>query len=147
MQRDEALRRIPTPQEDEWIRAKSVIDPLIDPQTASVREARDHSVQPGMLTVDGGHFTFTLQHMRRECGCYPDPGTPADKWDTFLIGTPHDQPLEHHVTADVASCQIAAAPVTNEQFETFLRDSGYRPQNSGQFPAALGRCCMPRGPA
>ena len=28
MQRDEALRRMPTPQEDEWIRAKSVIDPL-----------------------------------------------------------------------------------------------------------------------
>jgi hypothetical protein len=128
-QREAAQRRLPTPQEDGWIRARSVIDP----QPAPVPAAREESVQPDMLAVDGGRFTFTLRHMRRECGCYPDPGAPPEQWDTFLIGTPHDQPLEHCVTADVASCQVAAAPVTNEQFAAFLRDAGYRPDVPDNF--------------
>jgi formylglycine-generating enzyme required for sulfatase activity len=128
-QREEAMRRVPTPQEDAWIRATSVVDP----HPASVLKARGDSVDPGMLAVDGGRFTFTLRHMRRECGCYPDPGTPPEKWDAFLIGTPHDQPLEHRVSADLASCRVDATPVTNARFEEFLIDSGYRPNVPDRF--------------
>jgi hypothetical protein len=143
LQRDEALRPVPSPQEDDWIRAKCVIDPLLDAPHASVRKTRDRSVQRDMLTVDGGRFTFTLRHMRRECGCYPDAGTPEDKWDAFLIGTPHDQPLEHRMTTDVASCRIDAAPVTNGQFEKFLHDSGYRPRTPDSFLKHWGGVLCP----
>ncbi len=142
-QREEARRRVPTPQEDDWIRAQSVIDPVADPHTASVPQPGGQFVRPGMLTVDGGRFTFTLRHMRRECGCYPDPGTPPEEWDAFLIGTPHDQPLEHVVTADVARCQIDASPVSNAQFETFLRDSGYRPAIPDNFLKHWGGASCP----
>ncbi len=132
-QQEESRRSIPSPQDDEWVRAKSVIEPLVQPRTELVRKAHDPSDSPSMLAVDGGHFTFTLRHMRRECGCYPDPGTPLDKWDAFLIGTPHDQSLEHHIAADVANCRIAPAPVTNGQFEAFLRASGYGPDIPDNF--------------
>ena len=123
------------------------VDPhksVIDPQAVSVPAQRGDAVRPGMLAVDGGRFTFTLRHMRRECGCYPDPGTPPDKWDAFLIGTPHDQRLEHRVSTDLAGCRIDAAPVTNGQFEEFLIDSGYRPKVPDNFLKHWGGDRVPR---
>ena len=65
--------------------------------------------------------------MRRECGCYPDPGTPPSAWDRFLSGTPHDDTIEHRVTAAVGPCWIDAKPVTNAQFASFLKATGYAP--------------------
>ncbi len=133
-QKAESQRRVPSPQDDDWVRARSVVEPLAHvPHKPKAGETRSQSTPINMLTVTGGHFSFALRHMRRECGCYPDPGTPPDKWDTFLIGTPHDQPLEHHIAADVANCRIAPAPVTNGQFESFLRASGYRPEIADHF--------------
>lgn len=121
-QRLESRRPIPGPAEDGWVRAKSVVEPAVP--ASALHDDRAHSDQ---LPVDGGTFTFKLRHMRRECGCYPDPGTPPSQWEAFLTGMPHDQTLEHHVTAEVADCRIDTAPVTNGQFAAFLDDSGYRP--------------------
>ena len=47
------------------------------------------------------------------------------------------------MTADVAKCQIAAAPVTNGQFEEFLRDSGYRPRIPDNFLKHWGGVACP----
>lgn len=133
-QKTESQHRVPDPQDDAWVRARSVVEPVAHTAPKPNEDGtRSQSTPINMLTVTGGHFSFALRHMRRECGCYPDPDTPEDKWDAFLIGTPHDQPLEHHIAADVANCRIASAPVTNGQFDSFLRGSGYRPEIPDNF--------------
>jgi formylglycine-generating enzyme required for sulfatase activity len=81
-----------------------------------------------MLPVKAGTWQFHLNHMRRECGCYPDPGVPPSQWDRFLIGAPHERTLTHRFQGTLANFRIDAKPVTNAQFEGFLRASGYRPR-------------------
>ena len=56
---------------------------------------------------------MNLVHQRRECGCYPDPGTPPERWHEFLWGSPHNgtcsipfldhafRTLSYHVTVTV----------------------------------------------
>jgi formylglycine-generating enzyme required for sulfatase activity len=87
----------------------------------------------GMLRVDGGTHRFVVRHMRRECGCYPDPGTPPERWHDFLKGNPHSETLEHRITATVQPCWIDSEPVTNGQFEAFLKATGYRPWCPDRF--------------
>ena len=38
-----------------------------------------------------------MEHMRRECGCYPDPTTPEDEHAAFLWGAPHEGRIRHDV--------------------------------------------------
>jgi len=96
-----------------------------------------------MLPVEAGTHTFTVRHMRRECGCYRDPGTPPAKWDDFLRGYPHDGALEHHVAATLRGYRIDARPVTNRQFEDFVETTGYRPKCLDQFLQQWGGLACP----
>jgi hypothetical protein len=97
------------------------------------------------LAVAGGTFQFHLHHVRRECGCYPDAGTPLAQWDRFLLGTPHDATLEHRATVTLPAFSIAPRPVTNVQFEAFLKATGYRPRDGGNFLKHWGRGTCPAG--
>jgi formylglycine-generating enzyme required for sulfatase activity len=113
--------------------ARAVIEPLAVAPTPRV--ARDR-IPPGMVLVPGGEFRMKIQHRRRECGCYPDPGTPPDRWPEFLRGTPHDGTLEHHIgPRTLAPFFIDAAEVSNAEYQRFLEVSGYRPQHPENFLA------------
>ncbi len=100
----------------------------------------------GMVAVPGGPVRVQVTHQRRECGCYPDPGTPADQWEKFTHGTPHNGQVRHDYTVDVAPFLIDEAAVTNAEFKRFLDESGYQPRHTknflkhwpnGQMPAEL----------
>jgi len=86
-----------------------------------------------MLKCPAAAATFTVRHMRRECGCYPDPGTPPEQWQRFLTGNPHNSTLEHRVPVKLGSYWIDAKPVTNAEFEAFLKATGYTPRCRDKF--------------
>lgn len=71
--------------------------------------------------------------MRRECGCYPDPDVPPEEWGRYLSGTPHNGQIEHRVTVEVGSYWIDPRPVTNGEFEKFLKTTGYQPRCADRF--------------
>jgi formylglycine-generating enzyme required for sulfatase activity len=125
-QRREAGR--PILDEDLHVRARDVVDPKAPPAVSQRSPVSD-----GMLRVDGGKREFVIRHMRRECGCYPDPDTPPERYYDFLKGIPHNETLEHRVTATVGSFAIDPQPVTNGQFEAFLEATGYRPRFPDRF--------------
>ncbi len=125
-QRQEAAR--PLPDEDLHVRTLDVTEPKAPPTLR-----RRSPVAEEMLPVAGGKHEFVVRHMRRECGCYPDPGTPPEGHYDFLKGVPHNETLEHHVTATVGSCAIDRRPVTNAQFEAFLKATGYKPWCGDRF--------------
>lgn len=86
-----------------------------------------------MALVPGGPVRVKLAHMRRECGCYPDPGTPAGRIPHFLTGNPFSETLEHDYTVDLKPFYIDKTHVTNAQFKTFLDASGYQPADTTNF--------------
>ncbi len=128
-QRQEAQRPVPRSEKDPYVKARSVIEPKSPP----VCPPADAATTAGMLKVDGGQATFVVRHMRRECGCYPDPGTPPAQWDRFLTGNPHTEVVEHRVAVTLGPCWIDPKPVTNAQFEVFLKASGYVPRCRDRF--------------
>ncbi len=155
-QHAEAMRTVPRPNEDSWMRARSVAEPLAAPDREqygvpggfpgsrggdSVAPRKEPGRENGtvlpdpekLLAVEGGEFHFHLHHMRRECGCYPDLGTAATQWDRFLTGTPHDETLQHDVKVKLPALRIASKPVTNAQFDVFLKATGYRPRDGSNF--------------
>jgi formylglycine-generating enzyme required for sulfatase activity len=140
-QNAETLRRIEGG--DLHMRADSVLKPLEPNRTAQATRPGPE-VGGEMLSVEKGAYTFTVRHMRRECGCYPDPATPREKWHDFLRGTPHEETMEHHVSQTLASHRIDPRPVTNGEFEAFLRASGYQPAFEERLLAHWrGKTCPP----
>lgn len=75
-----------------------------------------------------------IRHERRECGCYADPGTPPERLDYFLFGTPFDEIVAHEYgPVPVGPFLIDECPVTNESYEAFLKATGYRPREPRNF--------------
>ncbi len=88
----------------------------------------------GMSLIAAANFRMTLRHPRRECGCYPDPGTAPDLVDKFLTGTPFDEQLTHDIqNVHVNSFLIDTMLVTNAKFEAFLNASHYKPSDTANF--------------
>jgi hypothetical protein len=130
-QREAAAVPLLRPEDDRHVRALPVVEPkpvpAVIPRPDGVFGAAE------MLKVQGGRETFVVRHMRRECGCYPDPETPPAQWDRFLLGTPHEQVMEHRVTVTLAPYRIDPWPVTNAQFEAFLSATNYAPRCRDKF--------------
>jgi hypothetical protein len=125
-QRKEANK--PTEHPDHPLAAYSVVEPLPPPAIPAV------DTQPkDRMMVKGGTHLFYVRHTRRECGCYPDRGTPPEKWQEFLRGYPHDETMEHRLTMYLPSFHIYSKPVTNGEFEAFLQATGYQPKNAKNF--------------
>lgn len=96
------------------------------------------SAPAGFLPVPAGEQDFVVRHVRRECGCYPDPGTPPQRAYDFLRGYPFSEPMEHRVHLVLRAFSISADVVTNREYEGFLRATGYRPRCPDRFLAHWG---------
>jgi len=84
-----------------------------------------------------------IEHMRRECGCYPNPGTPKDKWRDWLWGNPHNGNLVHDYEADVKAFLIDEAEVSNADFKRFVDATRYRPKHAKNFLKHWPRGALP----
>jgi hypothetical protein len=139
-QRAESARPVPSPAEDAHVRLAPVVEPCPPPQALG---GGTPALQ-GMLPMHGGPREFTVSHMRRECGCYPDPGTPPERWGEFLSGTPFDGTITHRITTGMGPYAIDRRPVTNGEFEAFLRETGYAPASPANLlPHWGGVACPP----
>ncbi|MCL2744220.1 MAG: formylglycine-generating enzyme family protein [Planctomycetaceae bacterium] len=92
-------------------------------------------VPEGMCLVPGATVNMKIEHQRRECGCYPDPGTPADSIEKFTWGNPHSSKVAHDYQVEVKTFLIDEAAVINAQFKAFLDATGYRPKHAENFIA------------
>ncbi len=112
-------------------RAHSVIDST--PVEPTKRISR-RSLPAGMVYVPGATLHMTIEHMRRECGCYPDPGTPPEKQIDFLWGSPFDGQIKHTIgPIKVRPFAIDEAQVSNADFKRFLDVTGYKPRHAESF--------------
>jgi len=75
------------------------------------------------------------EHVRRECGCYPDTQTPYENRRLdFLWGDPFYGKITHDISPIVVGpFFIDKTEVTNVQFKRFLDDTGYRPRHTKNF--------------
>jgi len=129
-QRQKAQQEIP--HEDLRNFAKSVVsaDPV---EPTGLRSSDDPPA--GMVLVPRSTFHMKLKHVRRECGCYPDPRTPQDERRTgYLWGWPFYEEVEHDIgPMEMQPFFIDEAEVTNMQFKEFLDKTGYRPKHMKNF--------------
>jgi formylglycine-generating enzyme required for sulfatase activity len=109
---------------------KSVLRPK--PVSRTAPATREHPPE-GMVHIPGGPVRMRLKHMRRECGCYPDPGTPPDHWKDFLWGSPFDGEIAHDYTTEVRAFFVDEAEVSNADFKRFLDAAGYHPKHPENF--------------
>ena len=129
--RQTAEARRPLADPDPHVLAESVIDPV--PASPSPRAPADRP-PPGMVLVPAGSVTMHISHQRRECGCYPDPGTPEDRWRDFLWGAPFNGTVEHHIgPIRLPAFFIDEHEVTNAEYARFLSESGYWPKCAANF--------------
>jgi len=129
--RQHAEAERPLPEWDTHATAQSVIEPR--PVEPSPR-APAGETPPGMVLVPAGTVTMNLAHQRRECGCYPDPGTPPERRPEFLLGVPFNGTIEHHIgPVRLPAFYIDEHEVTNAEFARFLRETGYRPKEATSF--------------
>jgi len=116
------------PAQDTHTASLSVVHPLPPPAPPSPKRAPEQAA-----FVAGGTVRFIVRHVRRECGCYPDPDTPAADWKRFLTGNPFHEEIEHHVTQRLGDFHIMTSPVTNAQYQAFLDATGYTPAEPTNF--------------
>jgi formylglycine-generating enzyme required for sulfatase activity len=106
------------------------------PVPALVSPAREPApgFEPGMSALPGGAFTMTIDHKRRECGCYPfgASGNP-------MSGYYFEDPIHHELPVTVSPFAMRRAAVTNAEFVAFVHASGYRPAEPANFLRQLPR--------
>jgi formylglycine-generating enzyme required for sulfatase activity len=111
-------------------------DRVLDTTAPVVPDLRRRSDRPepaGMVRVAGGPVHVRLDHPRRECGCYPDPGTPRDLRQAYTWGSPFTGRVSHDFEVEVEAFWIDECEVSNADFERFLAESGYVPTEPRNF--------------
>ncbi|MBX7256270.1 MAG: formylglycine-generating enzyme family protein [Candidatus Hydrogenedentes bacterium] len=110
---------------------RSVIDPT---PIATTPYTPANKVPDGMVLVPVSAFRMTITHQRRECGCYPDPGTPPGKWRDNLWGSPFDGTITHNFgDVSVRAFYIDETEVSNAQYAAFLAATHYTPKHRENF--------------
>ena len=87
------------------------------------------AIRDGMVEVPGGQFELVSELRIRECGFYesvPQPGHPLGDSYAYRVQT-------FRRAVDLRPFAMDVTPVTNAQFATFLRASGYRPKYPENF--------------
>jgi len=120
--------------------ANAVSKPVLSPRT---KPAPSNPAPPGMVLSPGGTIRMRIEHQRRECGCYPDPGTPPAKEAGFLSGNPFHETLRHDYSVELRPCFIDEAEVSNADFEKFLAATKYRPKQRHNFLKHWPRGLLP----
>jgi formylglycine-generating enzyme required for sulfatase activity len=121
----------PIPSQDQRNVQYSVVNP--DPVEKTYKQPCNQC-PPGMVFIPKTSSTFNIEHERRECGCYPDPGTPEDQWGYFLIGSTQGGTIVHHIgPVTVEPVFIDVTEVSNAQFREFMLKTGYTPRNPENF--------------
>jgi formylglycine-generating enzyme required for sulfatase activity len=138
VQQKDANRNKPT--NDKRNQAHSVIEAQPVPRTQLWTSKQSPK---GMVYVPGAEFAMELEHVRRECGCYPDPGTPKDRWYEYYQGWDYSKPMTHHVPCKVQSFYIDEAEVTNAEYKAFLDATGYEPKHLENFLKHWSEGIMP----
>jgi formylglycine-generating enzyme required for sulfatase activity len=101
---------------------------------------KDHCPE-GMVFIPSTTFSFEIEHIRGECGCYPDPEV-ADTENFFGYGLKAGavypkiihETIKHKIgPVAIKSFIIDETEVTNAQYQKFLIDSGYKPAHKENF--------------
>ena len=96
----------------------------------------------GMVFVPGAVKTFKIEHIRGECGCYPDPGDERIDDGGFGYGlkTAAVYPDVIHKTIRHTIGPVTVKPffideteVTNAEYKKFLDSTGYSPKQKQNF--------------
>ncbi|MGL6195472.1 MAG: formylglycine-generating enzyme family protein [Thermoguttaceae bacterium] len=120
----------------------SVSEPPKITRTPTTSEAEE-KVPAGMSYVPGSNVRMQIEHMRRECGCYSDPDTPADLEEVFTWGHVHNTNMKHDFEVEVKSFMIDQTEVSNAEFKRFLDATGYEPEHDKNFLAHWPSGVMP----
>jgi gamma-glutamyl hercynylcysteine S-oxide synthase len=96
----------------------------------------------GMVFVPGAVKTFGIEHIRGECGCFPDPGKENIDGTSFGYGLKNGAVYDHvihelirHKIGPVAVKPffIDEAEVTNAEYKRFIDSTGYSPKQKQNF--------------
>jgi formylglycine-generating enzyme required for sulfatase activity len=110
----------------------SVIYPIAPPEPAPPCSRKD--IPTGMVRVPGATFHMRLKHQVDEYNCYPDPGTPRERWTYFLEAYDYGETLSHNIgPITLRDFCMDEAQVTNAQYERLLKATGYRPEHTLNF--------------
>jgi hypothetical protein len=126
-----AAQPVPPADVDPWMALPSVVEP-IPLRDRPQRDVAD-AAAAGLVAVEGARRSFTIEHQRRECGCYPDPDVPPSDWRQYTIGAPWDGQIVHRFDATVDPHWTMPRVVTNGQYQRFLDATGYTPDVPDRF--------------
>ncbi len=108
--------------------SQSVVHPIpVQPTKPIAADA----IPEGMVFVPRTTITMELDHNTLECGCYPDPDSDPNDWETqfFKMGR-----VRHRIgPLTVGPFFIDETEVTNAQFKAFVDASGYAPREPKNF--------------
>jgi formylglycine-generating enzyme required for sulfatase activity len=86
---------------------------------------------PDMVAIPAHQFEMTVTFTVRECGFYDVPGIVYPELRYHNL----HRPWSLTRTVELAPYALDLTPVTNRQFETFLRATGYKPKHPENFLA------------
>jgi formylglycine-generating enzyme required for sulfatase activity len=113
-------------QRDNWDTNYRALKTTLKPVT---RTRSASSPPAGMVAIPGDQVTLRIRMRERECGFYES--TPPGK---HRFASSHEfglQVFEREITLRRYAMDLT--PVTNADFQTFLRASGYRPKHAENF--------------
>jgi formylglycine-generating enzyme required for sulfatase activity len=93
----------------------------------------------GMVFVPGTEFTMQIEHIRGECGCYPDNDKPFEGFNYGLpFGAVYPDVIHKKIRHKIGPIKIKSffideTEVTNAQYKKFLDASGYKPKYKENF--------------
>ena len=117
--------------------ARGTVLPVVKPMPAE-RTTPAVDAPAGMVRIPGGAFTMRIEHEARECNCYPDPGTPPERWPEFLERCVTGPTVKHEIgPMDLPPYLIDEAQVTNREYRRFLNRERLRAAPPRELPEAL----------
>jgi formylglycine-generating enzyme required for sulfatase activity len=85
-----------------------------------------------MLKISGASYDFIVKHNQREHECYPDMDAATNR-DYKYIEEGGLRKIIHHHSETLPDYSIMANVVTNGEYETFMKQSGYKPADASSY--------------